>query len=68
MVCLGLEPRVGGWKAQTNPMSYGSTPTVNFFAQFSFASYEKFTIFSKIIGVHYTQILAIKIGPKYLTH
>ena len=35
MVCLGLEPRVGGWKAQTNPMSYGSTPTVNFFAQFN---------------------------------
>ena len=22
-VCLGLEPRVAGWKAQTNPLSYG---------------------------------------------
>ena len=22
MVCLGLEPRVGEWKAQTNPLSY----------------------------------------------
>ena len=23
MVCLGLEPRAAGWKAQTNPLSYG---------------------------------------------
>ena len=26
MVCLGLEPRVAGWKAQMNPLSYGGTP------------------------------------------
>ena len=26
MVCLGLAPGVGGWKAQTNPRSYCSTP------------------------------------------
>ena len=26
MVCLGLEPGAAGWKAQTNPLSYGSTP------------------------------------------
>jgi len=26
MVCLGLEPRAAGWKAQTNPMSYGAIP------------------------------------------
>ena len=26
MVCLGLEPRVAGWKTQTNPLSYGGTP------------------------------------------
>ena len=26
MVCLGLEPGVAGWKAQTNPLSYGGTP------------------------------------------
>ena len=26
MVCLGFEPRVAGWKAQTNPLSYGGTP------------------------------------------
>ena len=25
--CLGLEPGVVGWKAQTNALSYGSTPT-----------------------------------------
>ena len=23
MVCLGLEPGAAGWKAQTNPLSYG---------------------------------------------
>ena len=26
MVCLGVEPGVAGWKAQTNPLSYGGTP------------------------------------------
>ena len=26
MVCLGFEPRAAGWKAQTNPLSYGGTP------------------------------------------
>ena len=25
MVCLGLEPRAVGWKAQTNPLSYVGT-------------------------------------------
>ena len=28
MVCLGFEPRAAGWKAQTNPLSYGGTPTI----------------------------------------
>ena len=27
MVCLGLEPRAGGWKLQTNPLSYCCIPT-----------------------------------------
>ena len=27
MVCLGLEPGAAGWKAQTNPLSYGGTPS-----------------------------------------
>ena len=27
MACLGVEPRAAGWKAQTNPLSYGGTPT-----------------------------------------
>ena len=27
MVCLGVEPGAAGWKAQTNPLSYGGTPT-----------------------------------------
>ena len=26
MVCLGFEPWAAGWKAQTNPLSYGGTP------------------------------------------
>ena len=26
MVCLGFKPGVAGWKAQTNPLSYGGTP------------------------------------------
>ena len=25
MVCLGLKPGAAGWKAQTNPLSYGGT-------------------------------------------
>ena len=28
MVCLGREPKVAGWKTQTNPLSYGGTPVV----------------------------------------
>ena len=28
MACLGVEPRVAGWKAQTNPLSYGGTPFI----------------------------------------
>ena len=29
MMCLGLEPGAAGWKAQTNPLSYGGTPKAN---------------------------------------
>ena len=29
MVCLGLEPGAAGWKAQTNPLSYGGTHQLN---------------------------------------
>ena len=29
MVCLGFEPGVAGWKAQTNPLSYGGTPDIS---------------------------------------
>ena len=28
MVCLGIEPGAAGWKARTNPLSYGGTPLV----------------------------------------
>ena len=30
MVCLGFDPGVAGWKAQTNPLSYGGTPSTIF--------------------------------------
>ena len=31
MVCLGLEPEAAGWKAQTNPLSYGGTQWLKIF-------------------------------------
>ena len=31
MVCLGLEPGLAGWQAQTNHLSYGGTPFLDFF-------------------------------------
>ena len=33
IVCLGLELGAAGWKAQTNPLSYGGTP-IGVFVQF----------------------------------
>ena len=33
MVCLGLEPGAAGWKAQTNPLSYGGSPNQSNFVQ-----------------------------------
>ena len=30
MVCLGIEPGAAGWKARTNPLSYGGTPANNY--------------------------------------
>ena len=41
MVCLGLEPGAAGWKAQTNPLSYGGTPQMTFsFIPFQFGHYQ----------------------------
>ena len=37
MVCLGFEPRAAGWKARTNPLSFGGTPnlyTCKFFCRY----------------------------------
>ena len=31
MVCLGFEPGTAGWKAQTNPLSYGGPTTLPLF-------------------------------------
>ena len=52
MVCLGLEPGAAGWKAQTNPLSYGGTPKqviVNlvFLNGSSLASFFDFSVFFK---------------------
>ena len=33
MVCLGVEPGTAGWKAQTNLLSYGGTPTQSYFIE-----------------------------------
>ena len=30
VVCLGFEPGAAGWKARTNPLSYGGTPSSKF--------------------------------------
>ena len=34
MACLGVEPGVAEWKAQTNPLSYGGTPEANLHIRF----------------------------------
>ena len=31
LVCLGFEPGAAGWKAQTNPLSYGGTSNTSFY-------------------------------------
>ena len=31
MVCMGVDPGVAGWKAHTNPLSYGGTLTGRFY-------------------------------------
>ena len=35
MVFLGLKPRAAEWKVQTNPLSYGGTPTLKFVYAFN---------------------------------
>ena len=41
MVCLGLEPGAAGWKAQTNPLSYGGTPKLsNVYLRFIYLSFQ----------------------------
>ena len=32
MECLGVEPGAAWWKAKTNPLSYGVTPSGNYLA------------------------------------
>ena len=35
MVCLEFKPGAAIWKAQTNPLSYDSTPTILFFKKWA---------------------------------
>ena len=46
MGCLGVKPGAEGWKAQTNPLSYGGTPMLKsfcLFISFSDTKYEEGT-------------------------
>ena len=36
MVCLGIEPGAAGWKAQTNPLSYGILSILNTYGAISY--------------------------------
>ena len=47
MVCLGLEPKVAVWKAETNPLSYGGTPSfyLNVYCLFSLKTEISFSHF-----------------------
>ena len=51
MACLGVQPRAAGWKAQTNPLSYGSTPKklVKAFLAIPASKYLVFVLPSKFI-------------------
>ena len=48
MVCLGFEPGAAGWKARTNPLSYGGTPVQTFFPNDSFFHSELSTFCSPL--------------------
>ena len=41
MVCLRFEPRAAGWKAQTNPLSFGGTPYLKSLYCFPFKRQKK---------------------------
>ena len=41
MVCLGFEPGAAGWKARTNPLSYGGTPGPFFWKEIALRSFTK---------------------------
>ena len=47
MACLGLEPGAAGWKAQTNPLSYGGAPNPILVAQ---TGHEYFTQKTLTVG------------------
>ena len=61
MACLGVEPGAAGWKAQTNPLSYGGTPCLKFFNGPSPASFKFiFVLFKQ----HFTEIMYASAGFK----
>ena len=65
MVCLGLEPGAAGWKAQTNPLSYGGTPTLGKYL----ASKPVKPIFKQVLGdgEKFVNVASIVVHPSYNT-
>ena len=51
MVCLGLEPGVAGWMAQTKPWSYGDTPITFLYYSCLFLTTVSFTSFSTTLSI-----------------
>ena len=76
MVCVGFERGTVGWKAYTNPLSYGSTPIPQFvyLASTRLAKWlEEGTRDQKVISLHpctgyyiIFRMFVICIGRKYL--
>ena len=60
MVCLGFEPRAAGWKAQTNPLSYGGTPSQCIFSWIK-QLYEHSTYLQVLLRICFNNIFTILI-------
>ena len=44
MVCMGLKPGAAGWKVQTNPLSYGSIPMLQFVYDITSRTYLQYLV------------------------
>ena len=54
MVCLGFEPRAAGWKARTNPLSYGGTLINYIVASILFLIYSSSTLVERVKEQNWT--------------